>query len=219
VIGVGLGILSASGPAGAENINDLLFEQVLLGAAGGGNLSATQINALIDQNEIVLGAEIELIGRVDLPGTFTPEAGFTADMLQNITCNGGGSVADCNTGFTVTFDFGDLDTEDWQIVKIAVKADGPTHPNGIFFIDPSAFNIANASDDIQTASISLGEWNEYCAAASTGGCSFNPAASHFLVFGSPVDELPDRVPEPGTVMLLGAGAMALGVAVRRKVRA
>ena len=220
-LSMALVVLVAAGPAYALATNNLLFEGGFIGGAGGGNPTQAQIDEIVAANELLLGlapGSIDLIGKVNMgeTATFDPEDPFTADMFQGVTCGSGGT-ADCKDGLTVTFDFTGL-AQEWQIVKILIKADGPTYANGNFVTD--SLQGPPPLDNVQAGSISSAEWDKYVAFACggpnpPGPCPQGAGVSHFLVFGTPLNGT--SVPEPATLMLLGFGLVGVGVAARRKI--
>jgi hypothetical protein len=198
----------------------------VLGASGGGNLSSGQIESIEATNEGFLGVGIDLVGKIDINEdgsiTFSPAATNFIGVTADFTCNSG-SDSDCKSGFTFTLDFGSID---WQIVKVAVKAAGPTNPNGIFFVCDIPGNGACQGNELsgefgglQTGTVSFEEWANYCggsnAVTNTANCSFNPGISHFLVWGVQGET---TVPEPATLTVLGLGLVGIGIAARKRLR-
>ena len=226
ILSTGMACLLTAVPAYALSTNTLLFEKNVAGTGPGGNLSATQIQTLADQNEAEpgwpAGEQIELIGKINVGGVFEPATGFTVANFVSFDCNPvgvGGNDADCKTGFTVNFNFTGL-SDEWQIVKVAVKAG--QQDIGVFFIDPALLQSGDL-DPLQAGFVPDAERLESCGSAINNPNNANDdgcrGVSNIIVFGTRIeDELntPKEVPEPTTLILLGLGLVGAGFA--RKLR-
>jgi hypothetical protein len=208
--------------AHAVTVSTLVFEDPPGAQFGGngGNPTEGQLDDIIAANESALGIDIQAIGKYT-PSTDLFEAAAGTNFggtFLSFTCNTPGT--DCNSGFTIDFDFSGL-AVDWQIVKIVVKAAGPQMPFGAFSLSGPQDLQAGPLDDLQSAFISASEYAEYVLAANAlcgGGCNhgrfFNPGISHIYIFGTPVTA---NVPEPATLVLLGSGLVGLAIVARTKM--
>ena len=222
---VGLCLVAAL-PAHALSTNTLLFEQNFAGTGPGGNMSATDIQSIITSNESQPGwpadQDIELIGKINVGGVFEPATGFSLANFVSFDCNPvgvGGNDADCKTGFTVNFNFSTL-SEEWQIVKVAVKAG--QQDIGVFFIDPTLLQTGDL-DPLQAGFVPDAQRLLSCGNAVNNPNNSNDdgcrGVSNILVFGTQSEgepEIPQGVPEPTTLVLLGLGLVGVGFA--RKLR-
>ena len=203
-VGVAIALLLAVVPAQALTTNQLLFEQNIGGTGPGGNLSDEQVAALILANEALLGQDITFIGKINVGGAFEPATGF-GGTFTSFACSDPLNNADCETGFTVNFDFSSL-ADDFQIVKVAVKS--AQNDTEVFFIDPATLQ-SGSLDPFQAGVVSDGERAEACGTGCQG-------VSNILVFGSLAEELQQQVPEPVTISLLGLSVVGAALVARRK---
>lgn len=213
-------VLGAS-PVSADTVNDLIFDTTPGAQQGGngGNPTQAQLDAITSENASALGLDaIELLGIFDVDGgTFTAADGTPFDgTFVSFSCAGG---TDCNTGFGLTFDFGELPF-DWQIVQLVVKSSAK-FPFGAFTL-PSAGDVQTGPlADLQGASISDAEYASFVSAANAlcgnGGCKngapFNPGIGHIYVYGT---QTATAVPEPATAVLLGISLLGAVVLMKRR---
>ena len=202
-IGIGIALLMAVVPAHALTTNQLLFELNVPGTGPGGNLSDADIAALILTNEALLGQDITVIGKINVGGAFEAEPGF-GGTFSSFACSNPVNNLDCQTGFTVNFDFSSL-ADDFQIVKVAVKSG--QNDIEVFFIDPAALQ-SGSLDPFQAGAVSDGERIEACGTGCQG-------VSNIVVFAAGADQQ-QQVPEPVTVGLLGLSVVGAAFVARRK---
>lgn len=152
---------------------------------GEGNAGAAEVNAFAGSSGWFIVGELE---------EDSGSGGFSQGLITiNITT---GEWGDSVVGGTWSLPSGFWDTHSRAIISIHVGNGGGSPDHFLFDIDPGILFERNIS----------GTWS------IDGSCCGGGGLSNFKLW---VQEVPEQVPEPTTLLLFGAGLIGLGLCRRR----